>query len=36
VELPDSVPLYQVKNIHLTRNHHDSATIIPDIILNAC
>ena len=32
VELPDSVPLYQVKNIHLARNHHH-ATIIPDITL---
>ena len=32
VELPDSVPLYQVKNIHLASNHH-SAPIIPDITL---
>ena len=33
VELPGSVPLYQVKNIHLARNHHHSATNIPDITL---
>jgi hypothetical protein len=33
VELPDSVPHYQVKNIHLARNHHHGATIIPDMTL---
>jgi hypothetical protein len=33
VELPDSVPHYHVKNIHVARNHHHGATIIPDITL---
>jgi len=32
VELPDSIPYYQVKNIHHAGNHHKHP-IIPDIVL---